>query len=273
MPFRQRARRQLTELMAADAAVVLHVVHPVGPRDLGWNVGRSAEVALGRDLQHRVPVDRRIVLCGFGVVLRRHGAQVQLLAGLRIDLLGVDEAVAADPDLVLGLRQVGHDVAALVVGDHHLGVARRKVAGFRDHPYAGFWTIRPRYNAADVVVVDRHRGGGGLRLQLCRRPAQRESKRDGGYAAIQRSCHPHCVIPLSFMMDLFGLLLVAEAYPIRFRLTTGLPADSSDGGSLHNLGPPCEHRSRNKHMQPGRNSRRQENWGRSCPSIRSGRYS
>ena len=54
---------------------------------------------------------------GRRLVGRGHGGQVELLARLALDLRAVDEAVAAHPDVVVGLRQIGDDVAALVVGD------------------------------------------------------------------------------------------------------------------------------------------------------------
>ena len=75
------ARRQLPELMAADAAVVLHRVEPVGLRDLRRNVALAAELARLGDLQHRVPVDRRIVLRRCRLIRRRHGLEVQSLPG------------------------------------------------------------------------------------------------------------------------------------------------------------------------------------------------
>ena len=160
---RERARGELAHLMAADAAVVLHQVEPVALLDLVGDVAvLLAELAGVRNLQHRIPVDRRIVFCRLGLVRRRHRGQVQLLAGLAVDLGGIDQAVAAHPHLVFGFRKIGHDVAALVVGDHHLGVAGRKIGGFRDHPHAGLGAVRAGDHAADVVVIDGDRGGCAL---------------------------------------------------------------------------------------------------------------
>ena len=160
---RERARRHLAHLMAADAAVVLHQVEPVGLLDLVGNVAvLLAELAGVRDLQHRIPVDRRIGFCRLGLVLRRHRTQVQLLAGLAVDLGGIDKSVAAHPHLVFGFRKVGHDVAALIVSDHHLGVAGRKIGGFCNHPHAGLGAARTGDHAADVVVVNGDRGGCAL---------------------------------------------------------------------------------------------------------------
>ena len=137
--LRDRAGRELAELVAADAAVVLHAVEIVGDLDVGRRVLAAEDLGL-RDLHHRVPVDRRVVLRGFRLVRRRHRGQIELLAGLALHLRRVDEAVAAHPDVVIGLRQIGDDVAALVVGDDDLDVAHRQIARFRDHPDAGLGT-------------------------------------------------------------------------------------------------------------------------------------
>ena len=134
--FRNGAGRKLAELMAADAAVVLHAVEIVGDLDVRRRVLAAEDLGL-RDLHHREPVDRRIILRGLRLVRRRHGGQIELLAGLALHLRRIDEAVAAHPDVVVGFRQIGDDVAALIVGDDDLDVAHRQIAGFRDHPDAG----------------------------------------------------------------------------------------------------------------------------------------
>jgi hypothetical protein len=149
--------------MAADAAVVLHQIEPIGQMGFRWNIALAAELVGARNFQHRVPVDRRIDLRRRGVVRRRHRGQVQLLAGIAIDLRRVDEAVAAHPDFIMGGRQVGYDIAALVVGNDHLGVTSLQIVGLGDHPDAGFRTMRPRDHTADGLAVDRHRV---LRLRL-----------------------------------------------------------------------------------------------------------
>ena len=97
------------------------------------------------NLEHRVPVDRRIVLAP----PRRRSApatavRLSDLAGLAVDLGGVDEAIAAHPDLVIGLRQIGQHVAALVVGHHDLGELGRQVGRLGDHPDAGLRAVRRR---------------------------------------------------------------------------------------------------------------------------------
>ena len=153
--LRNRAGRELAELMAADAAVVLHAVEIVGDLDVVRRVLAAEDLGL-RDLHHRVPVDRRVVLRGFRLVRRRHRRQIELLAGLALHLRRVDEAVAAHPDVVIGFRQIGDHVAALVVGDDDLDVAHRQIARFRDHPDAGLRAAGAAHDAADVIVVDRH---------------------------------------------------------------------------------------------------------------------
>ena len=72
-----RPGRQLPQLMTADAADVLHLLQPVGLRDFLGNVALAAELVLVRYLQHRIPVDRRIILRGRLGVRRRNCRQVQ----------------------------------------------------------------------------------------------------------------------------------------------------------------------------------------------------
>src|SRR5262249_46948260 len=138
-----RAGRLLPELMAADAADVLRLLEPVDLRELLRNVALAAELALVGNLEHRIPVDRRVVLRRSRLVRRRHRAQIELLARFAVDLGRIDEAVAAHPNLVFGLGKVGQHVAALIVGHHDLGGAGGKVGGFGDHPDAASGPLAP----------------------------------------------------------------------------------------------------------------------------------
>ncbi len=83
---RDRARRLLAELMTADAIDVFHPRDPSGARDVLRDIGRAAEVALRRDRQHRVPVNRGIIMRGCSIVRRRHGGVIENLARLRAQL-------------------------------------------------------------------------------------------------------------------------------------------------------------------------------------------
>src|SRR5207248_1610115 len=56
------ARRGLAELVAADAADVLHLLQPIDLRALLRNLGMAAEFARRRYLEHRVPINRRVIL-------------------------------------------------------------------------------------------------------------------------------------------------------------------------------------------------------------------
>ena len=184
---RDRARRLLPELMAADAVDIVHAHAPDVARDALRNVGMAAEILLGRQLHHRVPVDRRIVMRRRGRIRRDHRGVIERLAGLGAHLRRVDQPVAAHPDLIIAERQIRDDVAALVVGDHALGVAGRQVGGLGDHPHAGFGPVRARDHAADVVIVDRH----ALRGQRRRRDQPRERKR--------RDAEIQCVLLMRFL--------------------------------------------------------------------------
>ena len=124
---------------------------------------RAAEILRRRHFHHRVPVDRRVVVRRRPLVRRRQRRVIELLAGLRAQLGRIHQPVAAHPDAVVRGRQVGDDVAALVVRHHHLGELRRQFSRLRDHPHAGFGPGRAAHHAADVVVVDSDRRLLGIR--------------------------------------------------------------------------------------------------------------
>src|ERR1700728_2761548 len=140
--------------MAADAGLVLQRGQPVDLRDIIRNVALAAELVLTGNLQHREPVDRRIILCRRRIVGRRHRGQIDVLAEFSVDFGGIDKAVAAHPNLVFSLGQVGHEVTALVVSDDDLGVAGGKIVGLGNNPNAGFRTVRPGDHAADIIGID-----------------------------------------------------------------------------------------------------------------------
>ena len=153
--------------MAADAAIAFHRVEPARLGDVLADAGMGAELVGGGNLQHRVPVDRRVVLRGGGLVGRGHARNADLRARARLALRAVHEPVAARPHLVFSGGQIRHDEPALIVGDDALDVADAEVTGFGDHPHAGLRAIRPDDGAADVVGIDRgtvwraRRAGGG----------------------------------------------------------------------------------------------------------------
>jgi hypothetical protein len=140
--------------------------------------------------QHRIPIDRRIILCRGGIVRRRNGGEIELLARLGLDLGRIDQSIAAHPDLIFGLRQVGHHVAALVVGDDHLGIAGGQVVRFCDHPDAGFRPLGSGDHTTDVVIVD---GNGSLGAEPCRHCSQ-ESGGDRRDARIDDALHANLPI-------------------------------------------------------------------------------
>ena len=157
-----RARRGLAELVAADAADVLHLLQPIDLRALLRNLGVSAEFARRRNLEHRVPVDRRVILRGRRVIRRRHRGEVERLARRGLHLARIDESIAAHPDAVAGFRQLGDEIAPFVIGDDDLRVLGREIRGLGDHPHAGFGPFRTGDHAADVGRADllRMRGDG-----------------------------------------------------------------------------------------------------------------
>src|SRR5262249_8033988 len=101
------ARSKIAELMTADALAALERADPFDLSDIGGGVALAAALVGGRHFQHGIPVDRRIVLRRDGLARRRHRREIEMLAGLAVDLGGIDEAIAAYPDLELGLGEVG----------------------------------------------------------------------------------------------------------------------------------------------------------------------
>src|SRR5262249_26015181 len=101
--LRDGAGGEVAELMAADALAALERADPFDLGDIGRDVTLTAELVGARDLHHCVPVDRRIIHRRGGLTRRRHRRKIEMLTGLAVDLGGIDEAIAAHPDLVLGL--------------------------------------------------------------------------------------------------------------------------------------------------------------------------
>ena len=153
MKFRDRARCQLTKLVTANAAVVLHRVQIISELDVRRRF-LAAEGAGIRQIHHRIPVDCRVNLGSGRFVRRNHGFQIELLARRAFDFRRIDESVTAHPDVVGGFRQIGYDISALIVGDDALDIAHRQLPRFGNHPDAGFRPIGAAHHAADVVIVN-----------------------------------------------------------------------------------------------------------------------
>ena len=152
---RDGARGGLSELMAADAPGVLHRRNPLRLRQACRDAAFAAELIGGGNLEHRVPVDGRIVAGGDRLVGGQQGRDREALAGLGGGLDAVYQTVAACPHLIARRREIRHDEPAAVVGDDALDIAHRQVAGFSNHPHARFRPLRSGHDAADVVGIDR----------------------------------------------------------------------------------------------------------------------
>ena len=195
---RQRAGRFLAELMAADARPVLHNREPILLRDFLRNGALAAELALVRDLQQRVPVDRRIIMRRRGLVRRDHGGEIERLARNPAHFGRVDKPIAAHPDAVIRLRQIGQDVAAAIVGGDDLDEAGRQIGGFRDHPDTGLGPMRAGDHAADVVRVDldrRRRRAAALLRARRRHAGQKQEDRGRRRACTQSARHLVLTLP------------------------------------------------------------------------------
>jgi hypothetical protein len=203
--LRDRARRLVAELVAGVAAIGLDHIEPLR---LASDVGRHAvalrpgarKLALVRHLQHRIPVDRRIIFRRCGGARRRHRGEVEDLAGRGRDLGRVDETVAAHPDIVIGLRQFRQHVAALNVGHHDLGEPGRKIGGLGDYPDAGLRPVRAADNTTEIAVTDADtRRRALLRVQLRRGIAQQHRAPDGGHGQIKTGLASHGAL-LAFVL-------------------------------------------------------------------------
>ena len=171
----------IAHLMAVAAAIGLDEIEPLllcleVLGDAVALVAGAGKEALVRDLQHRIPVIGRD-----STAPRRRGLaptsafRSRSLPGSAIYLGRVDEAVAAHPDLVFGLRQIRDHVAAALVGDSDLGEAGAEIAGLGDDPDAGLRAEAARNDSADVVAVYLDRGWG--RTAVRREAAAREVRR------------------------------------------------------------------------------------------------
>ncbi len=157
-------------------------------------VAGAGEFGLVRDLDEREPVDRRIILRRGGLVRRLDRGDVHDLAGGGGGLRRVDEAIAAHPHRVVRLRQVGHHVAALIVGDHDLDHLGREIGGLRNHPDAGLRPVRTGDDAAEVGVADADRRA-LLRPDRRRRADHEHGEGDRRRAGIQSPPDAHLDVP------------------------------------------------------------------------------
>ena len=173
--------------LVAELTAVLQPVDPLGlvphgPADAVAVRAGARELARRRHLEQRVPVvggvDARRLLRGG----RRGHRQGHLVPGPRRLLPGVDEAVAAHPELVAGVRQVGHEKPAVVAGDDDLAERGLEVAGLGDHPYPGLAAAGAPHDAADVLVGRRRAAAGQQQDDAGQEQSPRES---------DPRCHAH----------------------------------------------------------------------------------
>ena len=180
--FGARRANVLAAQGVARLAGILHRIDPVGLRShaRGNSTGtlvRSRKLVLAGNLQHRIPIHSRIILRRRGRARRGLRGQLNGLSRHRVLLVGIDEPIAACPDLVFRRGQFGNDEAAEIIGDHHLGVFGRKIGRLRDHPDAGFGAIGSLDLAPDGIGADDQL----RRLSLEWTAARRDQRDDGDY--------------------------------------------------------------------------------------------
>ncbi len=110
-----------------------------------------------RNLQHRIPVDTGIILGRGGGVGRGHRAEVQQMARRALLLRRIDQAIAPHPDAVICLRQVRHEIAPAIIGDHDLGEFGREIRRLGDHPDPGLGSVQSADDAAQIARADMER--------------------------------------------------------------------------------------------------------------------
>jgi hypothetical protein len=106
---------------------VLDDRQPVLLGDVGGDAVLAAELVFVRDRQQGIPINRRVVMSRIRLAGRRRGSEIEPLARLRTHLRRVDKPIAAHPEAVIGLRQIRHQIAALVVRDDDAPELRRQV--------------------------------------------------------------------------------------------------------------------------------------------------
>ena len=156
------ARGQLPQLMAAHAAIALENVEIAVLAMVLGNIPIAAELAGLRDVHHGVPIDRRVILGRLRLGRRHRCRMVDDLAGLALHLGGIDKAVAAHPNVIIRLGQIGDDIAALIIGHHAADEAHAQLARLGDDPDARLRPLGAGDHPADVIIVD---GGRLLRLR------------------------------------------------------------------------------------------------------------
>ena len=194
------ARPEGADPVAGDAAGGLYDIQPCRVAfDVLRHVlvaVRAGKVTLVRDVQHRKPVDRRIILRGGRRIRRRHGRQIDDLPRRRHDPRRVDEPVAAHPDIVIGLGEVRNDIASLIVGDDDFGEWRRQPGGLGNHPDAGFGPVFAGDHPAQIMLANADRGLRGLlRAEPRRRGGEQRSDADRSNPLQELDFRRHRMVP------------------------------------------------------------------------------
>ena len=158
----EHLRHFANALRAERMARLAHVLHGIDELRLALHrlrhlvaLGAGAGEFAGRgNVDQRIPVHAGIMLRVGGGGGRRLDLEVDGLARARFDLLAVGQAIAANPDLVVCIRQFRNDEAALIVGDDDLGIFGRQILGLGDDPDAGLRALVADHLPADVVGGD-----------------------------------------------------------------------------------------------------------------------
>ena len=107
------------------AVVALGVVSTLATRIERGMLASAAELIGGGNLQHRVPVDRWVVVRRGCLARGDRCGNGNPLSGLRARLRTVYQAVTTCPDLIASRWKIGDDETTPIVGDDTFDVADR----------------------------------------------------------------------------------------------------------------------------------------------------
>src|SRR5207245_2000219 len=107
-----------------------------------------------RHFQHGQPPGSRVDLSGRRGVGCNLRFEIKMLAWLSGLPRRIHQAVAANENLIAGLWQTGHQIAALIIGDHDARELRRPILRLRYYPDPCFRSVGTRDDAPYVFFTN-----------------------------------------------------------------------------------------------------------------------
>ena len=172
-------------------------------------VAGAGKLLRGRNVEHRIPVHARIELGRGSRRRRRRCLEVDLLARTRIRLRRILQAIAANPDLVVRVWQIGNDEATLIVRHDDFCKFGRKILCLGNDPDTRFGALVADHLPANVMrgYID-SRGD-------CGTAQQQRSRAD---TACEDSLAVSCFLPFAVFLVSCALITPISTNP-SWRLT------------------------------------------------------